>query len=141
MNPYQAFIALSATKRSLISAAAGFIGYGFWAVLMNFEHGLPAGLKAGFVQGSYSFFLTLTMTLLIEGSFKRAYKTTKSILWSTVLTIVFICSLVFGGSWWINAAAGTPNILNTVLPGYIIGGAYSISYVFGLAKQAKANIA
>lgn len=140
MNPYRAFIALSATQRSLISAAVGFFGYGFWAVMMNIDHGLQAGLKAGVVQGSYSFLLTLTMTLLMEGVFNRVYKASESIMCSTALTVLFICGLVFGGSWWVNAAAGTPNILQTVLPGYIIGGAYSISYAVGLAKQARVKL-
>ena len=96
---------------------------------------MSAWLKAGIVQGSYSFILTLCMTLLLEGVLKlnmRLFNKVSVINWAT---IIICCGAVFSVSWGINAAAGTPEILRTVILGYIIGGIYSISYVYGLARS------
>ena len=129
------FQSFSALQRSLISALTGFFFYGGWAVYVNWSYGMSAWLKAGIVQGSYSFILTLCMTLLLEGVFKmnmRLFKKVSVINWAT---IIICCGAVFSVSWGVNAAAGTPEILRTVILGYIIGGIYSISYVYGLARS------
>lgn len=93
-----------------------------------------AAIKAGCVQGAYSFILTMGMTMLLEGVFRvnsRVFNKTHFINWST---IIICCAAVFSVSWGVNFAAGTPEILRTVILGYIIGGIYSISYVYGLAR-------
>jgi len=131
------FNRFSAVQRSIVSAVGGFFFYGGWAYLVNFTHGHWAGLKAGCVQGSYSFVLTLSMTLLLEGMFKamsRYFHNRVVINWTT---IVICCALIFSGSWIVNLLAGTPEILRTVILGYIIGGVYSTSYVFSLAKAKQ----
>jgi len=131
------FQSFSALQRSLISAISGFFFYGSWAVYVNWSYGMLAWLKAGVVQGSYSFVLTLCMTLLLEGMFKvnkRLFKKIQLVNWST---IIICCTAVFSVSWGINAAAGTPEILRTVILGYIIGGIYSTSYVYGLSRSEK----
>lgn len=128
------FHRFSAVQRSIISAAAGFFFYGGWAYLVNSSHGHWVALKAACVQGSYSFVLTLCMTLLLEGMFKVMSRWFENRLVINWVTIVTCCALIFSGSWIVNLMAGTPEILQTVILGYIIGGAYSASYVYGLAK-------
>jgi len=94
-----------------------------------------AASKAASVQGSYSFILTLCMTMLLEGVFRvnsKVFNRTHIINWTT---IVICCAAVFSVSWGVNAAAGTPEILRTVILGYIIGGIYCISYVYGLSRS------
>ena len=135
-NTIQAlFQSFSPLQRSIISALCGFFFYGGWAVFVNWKHGVMAATKAGCVQGSYSFVLTLCMTMLIEGVFRinsKVFNQSLLINWST---IVICCAAVFSVSWGVNSAAGTPEILRTVILGYIIGGIYSISYVYGLARS------
>ncbi len=128
------FTRLTALQRSLLSAFAGFFFYGGWAYLVNSMHGHWPALKAACVQGTYSFILTLCMTLLLEGFFRfmtRFFKRRSLINWTTITTS---CAVVFSGSWMVNTLAGTPEVFRTVILGYVIGFIYSVSYVYGLAK-------
>lgn len=129
------FHCLSPVQRSLISAFTGFFFYGGWAVYVNWAHGIMAAMKSGVVQGSYSFILTLCMTLLLECVFKISNRVFNQILLVNWTTIIVCCTAVFSLSWAVNAAAGTPEILRTVILGYIIGGLYIVTYVYGLARS------
>ena len=131
------FNRFNVVQRSLISAALGFFFYGGWAYFVNSAYGHWSALKAGCVQGSYSFVLTLCMTLLLEGMFKAMSHYFASKVVVSGATIVTSCALVFSGSWLVNLIAGTPEIFRTVILGYVIGGAYSIFYVYGLAKAER----
>lgn len=139
MNSANLFQRFSALQRSLLSASVGFLFYGAWAFWVNFTHGSMIALKAACVQGSYSFLLTLCMTVLLEAMFRfnsRVFSRQHLINWST---IVVCCVLIFSGSWIINVAAGTPEIFRTVILGYVVGGIYSASYVFSLARGQLPN--
>lgn len=130
------FERLTVLQRSILAAIAGFLFYGAWAFYVNYQHGSMVALKAACVQGSYSFVLTLTMTLVLEGVFKfMSYFFRKRWLidWTT---IGISCGIVFSGSWIVNAMAGTPEILKTVALGYVVGGLYCASYVRGLVQSA-----
>ena len=122
-------------QRSLFSAFAALIGYGGWAYLVNSMHGNFAAVKAACVQGSYSFLLTFLMTILIELLYRASCAITQADLLSKVLTIVITCSIIFSTSWWVNVLAGTPEIFNTVILGYVVGGLFTASYVIGLAGE------
>jgi hypothetical protein len=101
-------------------------------------HGALVAAKAAGVQGSYSFFITLAMTLMLETIFKFLRKLTGRPIISAMATVVFSCAPVFIGSWMINVAAGTPEVFKTVILGYVLGGAYCSSYVIGLLKKTNA---
>ena len=124
-------------QRSLFSAFAALIAYGGWAYLVNSMHGNYAAVKAACVQGSYSFLLTFLMTILIELLYRVSWAITKVDLLSKVLTIVVTCSIIFSASWWVNVLAGTPEIFNTVILGYVVGGVFTASYVIGLAGERE----
>lgn len=131
------FARLSPLQRSLISALAGFFFYGAWAFWANHEHGPVLALKAGFVQGSYSFALTLCMTMLLEAIFRintRVFNQRHVVNW---LTIIICCALIFSSSWLINVIAETPEIFRTVILGYVVGLIYSTLYVLGLSKTLE----
>jgi len=131
----QLFQSFSPLQRSIISAFCGFFFYGSWAVYVNWKYGLLVAFKSGFVQGSYSFVLTLCMTMLIENVFRvssRLFNGEHVVNWST---IIVCCAAVFSISWGIHVFVGTPEILRTVILGYVIGGIYSITYVYGLARS------
>ncbi|NNC99249.1 MAG: hypothetical protein HKN85_03615 [Gammaproteobacteria bacterium] len=129
------FSRLQPLQRILLSAFCALIGYGVWAYLANAMHGYVAGIKAAAVQGSYSFLLTFVMTLLIEAFYRQISRFNFREIVSKYLTIVLTCAIIFSTSWWVNALAGTPEIFNTVILGYVVGGLYTIGYVFGLSAE------
>lgn len=131
------FDRFSLAQRSLIPSFAGFLFYGFWAFLVNIMHGPHAAVKAACVQGSYSFMITLGMTLMLEAVYRTLSQITGWYWFSGMATVVVCCAPVFIGSWMINVAAGTPEIFETVILGYVIGTTYSSTYVFGLLKKSK----
>lgn len=105
--------------------------------MVNIMHGPQVAIKAACVQGSYSFMVTLGMTLMLEAMFYFFIKLTGWYWFSAVITVILSCTPVFIGSWMINVAAGTPEIFETVILGYVVGAVYSSSYVFGLLKKSK----
>jgi len=130
------FNRLSLAQRSFIPSITGFLFYGFWAFLVNIMHGPQAAIKAACVQGSYSFMITLGMTLMLEGMLRFFLKLTGWHWFSGFATVILSCAPVFIGSWMINVAAGTPEVFETVILGYIIGTLYSSVYVYGLLKKS-----
>ena len=134
------FNRLSVFQRSLVAALAGFVFYGAWAFWVNHAHGNMLALKAACVQGSYSFMLTLTMTLVLEGIF-RFMSYFFSWRWLIDWTTISIsCAIIFSGSWIVNVMAGTPEIFKTVVLGYVVGGLYCTVYVRGLARASSAPL-
>jgi hypothetical protein len=131
------FDRFSLAQRSLIPSVAGFLFYGFWALLVNIMHGPQAAIKAAWVQGAYSFLVTLGMTLMLEAMYRSLLRLTGLYWFSGFITVIICCALVFTGSWMLNVAAGTPEVFETVILGYVIGVIYSSSYVFGLLKKSQ----
>lgn len=119
--------------RSIGAGLAGFAFYGGWAVFVNWPHGETIALKSGLVQGSYSFAVTLSMTLVTEWLHKLAIEFTYRI----PLLMLTICSALFCTAYGINYVAGTPEILMTIIPGFIIGSTYTLIYIFGLEKRTQ----
>ncbi len=137
--PIDRFSLLSPLHRSTLSAVAALMFYGAWAFGVNFMHGSAAALKAACVQGTYSMMLTAVMVLLIESLYRlmsRISKIEDLVKWCT---IIVSCAIVFSTSWWVNAMAGTPEIFNTVILGYIIGAVYTIAYVYGISRNSDSN--
>jgi len=130
---------MSPLKRSLVNALIGFLVYGGWGVLVNLMHGQDPAIKAGLVQGSYSFVLTFIMTMLMESVFGYLYNLSKHDILSASGTVVLTCGLVFSGSWFVNYLADTPEIFNTVILGYVLGGLYSLFYVVVLVQQRRTD--
>ncbi len=119
--------------RSLMAATAGFTFYGGWAFLINHDHGLMVALKAGATQGSYSFILTLCLSFFMEWLFQISNQPK----WQFSLTLFTTCGLIYTTSWGVNALAGTPEILLTILPGAIISSLYTLSYTLALFKLQR----
>lgn len=141
------FDELTPLQRSLVSALVGFVGYGVWAFMVNQMHGWQVGLKAAVVQGSYSFLVTLLMTLLLESIYKRLviFRSNRkssvgdSTRLAAICTIVIVCFILYTSSWLINYIAGTPEIFHTVILGYIIGTVYTVLYTIKLAGHAQVS--
>jgi len=116
--------------RALVSAIAGFLGYGGWAYYINSAHGADAAWQAALTQGSYSFVLTLVLSMMMEWLYARLHH----VRYACVYVIAISCAIVYSASWSVNALRGTPEILLTILPGALASTVYSIAYVVGIAK-------
>ena len=116
--------------RATGAGLAGFVAYGGWGWWVNLGYGKFVAVKAGLVQGSYSFLLTFFSTLLMEWLYARLKGQPFPVVTTTVLTSV----LLFIVAFCIQTAAGPPEVLLTILPGYVVGTVYSGVYVAGLAK-------
>ena len=113
--------------RSVLSGLAGFVVYGGWAYLVNVDHGQDLAMMIGLVQGSYSFALTFIMTLVTEWLFEKCD--------GQFLTIMaIVCTALFVTPYLIHMFIGTPEILMTILPGFVIGSIYTGVYVMGLKR-------
>ena len=119
-----------ALLRSLASALAGFFAYGGWAWWVNATHDEAMGLRAGLLQGSYSFALTFGSTLLMEGLHARL----RTSFAPRALTIASTGALLLTVPVVIHTLAGTAEILLTIAPGFAIGMLYTTIYVLALAK-------
>ena len=100
--------------RSLLSGLAGFVVYGGWAYFVNVDHGQDLAMMIGLVQGSYSFALTFIMTLVTEWLFEKCEG-------HFVTIMAIVCTALFVTPYLIHMFIGTPEILMTILPGFIIG--------------------
>ena len=121
---------LSPLQRSLLSGIAGFVAYGGWAFWVNAPHSLEMGVMAGILQGSYSFLLTLGMTLVMEYLMQKLSVVPGRAILTVILASSGTLSVAYGIQW----LNGTPEILLTILPGFVIGTVYSAVYVAGLNR-------
>lgn len=119
---------LNKLQRSVLSGIAGFLAYGGWAFWLNSSHGTEMGVSAGVLQGSYSFVLTLTMTLVME----HLMATFRAIPARGALTVALVSAATFSVAYSLQWLNGTPEILLTILPGFFIGAVYCTVYVMGL---------
>lgn len=117
----------------LLNAFAALIIYGSWAVYANFEHGQHAYIMAGIVQGSYAFISTLTMTSAARWMYKKCGCGRNGII--SGFSFGFLVMLAIPIT--VHYMAGTPDILETMLPGLIWGTAYLLSYLILAEKQRK----
>lgn len=115
----------AALFRSLGAGIAGFLVYGGWAYYVNADHGHDMGVMAGVTQGTYSFVLTMSTTYLME----FLLITFRHMPGRRTATVVVTSVITFGTAFGIHFLIGTPEILLTILPGFLIGTAYTVSYV------------
>lgn len=127
---------MAPANRSLIpylNALAAMLVYGAWAIFANFEHGRSAWLMAGVIQGIYAFGSTLTVTVVARWAYLRAGAKLRGILCGFGLS--FLVMLIIPVA--VHSIAGTPNILQTILPGLIWGSGYLIGYLLLTEKNSK----
>ena len=120
----------SARARAFAAGFLGFAAYGAWGWWVNADFGQMVAVRAGLVQGGYSFALTFTSTLLMEWLFAQLRRYPMPVVTTTLLT----CALLFLVAYGIQFAVGTPEVLMTILPGFVIGSIYTAVYVTSLEK-------
>ncbi len=122
----------SPLARSTVAGVAGFAVYGGWAAYANLDHGSIIAMRSGLVQGSYSLVLTFLMSFATEELYKQL-----SVLW---MTVAVVCLILFSTAYGIHHLVGTPEILMSILPGFVIGSIYTWVYVWGLQHGTKMAI-
>ena len=90
-------------------------------------------MRAGVVQGSYSLLLTFVMTLATEGLYRALSLVYGGLYW----LMMIVCLSLFTTAYGIHYLVGTPEILMTILPGFVIGSIYTLVYVLGLKRHVQ----
>jgi len=131
MSLLLARLASSKIRRSALTGVVGFVAYGGWAYYVNLGHGDDVALRAGLVQGSYSLALTMGSSYLIEQllTLFAAVDARTALLLASATSAAIALSVAYGIHWLI----GTPMILTTILPGFVIGSVYA--FIYGLSVQ------
>jgi hypothetical protein len=122
---------MSPLQKSLLSACTGALAYGAWAYWVNMPDGNAMALRTGAVQGSFSFVITLTMTLMLEGLFRAFGRS----MMAAAGTLAIVSAFLFCTAYALQWAAGSQAILMTIIPGYLIGTAYGGVYLWSLLRQ------
>lgn len=121
--------------RSLLAGLAGFVGYGGWAWFANYDHGADIAMRSGLIQGGYSLVLTFLMTIVTEYLFTIWQHHSSAAIRTTLL----VSTILFCSAYTIHMLVGTPEILMTITPGFVIGTIYTYVYVLGLHASSKSN--
>jgi len=115
--------------------------YGSWAAYSNYEYGIEPFLVAGLVQGSFAFAATLALALVVSWLLRWQRQTRKhptfqradeeiplptSTVYQSAQVFVIVSILLATIPATLHYAAGTPDILQAMLPGLILGNGYLI---------------
>ncbi|MEM8942517.1 MAG: hypothetical protein AAGC91_10200 [Pseudomonadota bacterium] len=119
------------TVYSLGSALAGAVIYGGWAYYVNMGDGAAMAARTSAVQGTFSFCLTLSMSLLLTSLYERFGRTVFAACVSLMATCVFIFCTAYG----LQYLAGSHEILMTIAPGFVIGSTYAAIFLITLHRS------
>lgn len=111
-------------------ATIGFLFYGSWAVWANFDAGLEVALRAGLLQGTMSFIVTLSGT----GIMKRLFAGNGPTWWRFCRAFGGAMAGIYVVIVTAHLLNGTPNILLTLAPGLPITTFFCLSFCLGLAR-------
>ena len=126
MNPHR-------VRRVLGSAVLGFAIFGAWAFVVNF-HYPDRRLVSALSQGLFSFFFSLVVMSITEGTFEAL----AGRRWQVPLSIAVPSATSIGCASLIHLAAHTPSIAMTLLGPALVGTAYQVAYVLNLRRAALA---
>lgn len=100
------------------------IAYGCWAGWVNSEYGNNIALKTGIIQGSYAFISTAIVTMIAQ-TILRYFDATPGSRWIALLASwsVMLAIPISLHTW-----QHTPDLLQAIIPGAIIGTLYLWTY-------------
>lgn len=128
---------VSARVRVIFSASIAFLFYASWAYYANQLVSDDAYMlaKVSLVQGSYSAFVTLVFSAIIEVSFRQVKPANTSfshVVWVPLPAILLQSFFVIAVNWLIK----TPNLWLTVSPSIAFSAIYAYVYTFWLTKRS-----
>ena len=123
-----------------IITAAAVLGYGLWAYFANcysgqVENPEMVAMRAGIIQGGYAGLLTLINVYLLEILYLRLsqrLEPPQAVAFAVLVATIAQYSLIVP----VHILNGTPNIIITLLPGFLIGTAFSVTYTLAFKKKA-----
>lgn len=121
-------------RRALATSLLGLSFWGTWAFIANGEHPQERWIAA-MTQGTMSFALSGAVALLAE----RIWAETRG-PWRRAATVVVPVLLASGLSVSAHLLVGTPRIVATALPPFLVGLVYSRAYVAVLERQSPAGL-
>ena len=123
---------ISRAKPYLIALIA-VIGYGGWAYYSNAMVDTTIAIRAACIQGGYSGLLTLFNVLILEALFRKLdpHLPCNANMALTLLIATTLQYAIIIPVHWLNQ---TPNILTTLLPGFVIGTLFSAAYLLSLKR-------
>ena len=124
--------AIRSLPPALLNSILAGLGYGAWAIYANYEHGMDAWLMAGILQGLSSFSITLGLTIIATRLYHYFGRRVKGIALSWCVSAMLLAIIPYS----IHKSAGTPDILQTIAPGLMIGSCYLILYLLSLHHKS-----
>lgn len=123
-------------RRTVARSAASAVGacalYGGWTLYANWAHGSAAALRSAAAQGLFSALLTFVLVVAMEAVHRRLHRRR----FGAALTILICAGTCQGTTAAIHVAIGTPELLTTLAPTILIGGAFIVAYVLALHRAA-----
>lgn len=116
--------------RALISAVTIGSLFFFWAMFVNWGHGLDQALRAGAGQGSVSFTVSMSMAFMLEFFYFLPENKSLRIPFSVVMTM----SIVIAVTAVVHVLIGTPEIIRTMALPFVMGVVYTSVYGFRLSR-------
>ena len=135
-RPAAAAMSRGARKRALIVSCGAFLLFGAWALLANRAHPLHDMARAALTQGVLSFTSTAFSVLLLEYLYGRSRTPAQKLVVPAMGTPAIVFSIMTG----VHALAGTPNIGLTLLPSFISGTIFFLTYTLNLRRLELARI-
>lgn len=113
------------------NAFAALIVYGAWASYANFEHGAQAWIMAGSVQAVYAFFSTFFITKSAQFMYKKTGCGFSGVVYGFVSSFFIMFTIPLS----IHSYVGTPDLIETILPGLIWGALYIVFFLALMEKK------
>jgi len=113
-----------------INALIAAIVYGCWAFYTNSEHGLVASSKAGIIQAIYAFMSTLSVSNVALRIFHFFDNKTCGLIYGFIGSFILMITIPSG----VHYVSGTPDIIETILPGVVFGSTYLGAFLWNLHK-------
>lgn len=111
------------------------MGYGGWAVFANYEHGPHAWAMAGAIQATYAFISTFFITTVAQRTYIKYNCGVRGVFAGFITSFIVMLAIPVT----VHCIAGTPDILQTILPGLIWGSIYLMGFLITLNKVKSSN--
>ena len=113
-----------------VNAVIAALVYGSWAAFANYEHGLFAWSKAAIIQALYAFASTLSVSVLAQKIYEYFKGTWRALAFGFFGSFALMITIPFTIHW----IAMTPDIIETIAPGPIIGSFYLMGFLWNLHR-------
>lgn len=115
---------------AFIIALLASLGYGGWAIYANHEYEPHVWMMAGMVQAIYAFASTYSITYVAQYIFIKYNCGIKGVIAGFGMSFLVMLAIPIA----VHSLVGTPDLLQTILPGLIWGSIYLLGFLMSLYK-------